>query len=200
MKNIRLYIGGQRADLDSAITMPFTYQTTDAENPTSVRNSFSKTITLQGTEANRRLFGGLWHLDSIVQNAGSGIGIQFNPMKRMDFLLYVDEMIVERGYCQLVAINRKGRDYTFSVSLYGGLGEFFYNLQTREDGESRKLSDLDWGEDLSFRISGPHVQSVWDDIIGGTLPTVAFVPMHNGVPKSIDADKVREEVHGMADP
>ena len=148
MKNIRLYIGGLRADLDSAINIPFTYQTTDAESPAAVKNSYSKTVTLQGTEANRRLFGGIWHLDSIVQNSGAGIGIMFNPMRRMPFLLYVDEMVVERGYCQLNAINRKGRDYTFSVSLYGGLGEFFYNLQTNDDGESRTLADLDWGSDL----------------------------------------------------
>ena len=137
MRNIRLYIGGMRADLDSSITIPFTFQTTDAEMPTAVRNSYSKTVSLQGTETNRRLFGGLWHLDSIVQNSGSGIGNLFNPMKRVEFLLFVDEMIVERGYCQLNAINRKGRDYTFSVSLFGGLGEFFYNLQTDSDGEKR---------------------------------------------------------------
>ena len=66
MRNIRLYIGGQRVDLDKSITMPFTYQTTDAEMPTSVKNSYSKTINLQGTENNRRLFGGIWHLDSRV--------------------------------------------------------------------------------------------------------------------------------------
>ena len=392
MRNIRLYIGGMRADLDSSTNIPFTYQTSDAEMPTAVKNSYSKTVTLQGTETNRRLFGGIWHLDSRVvkeipgtpgtpavymrwnqlcnhgnfdaatgwtryntstmtfsvnNNVGivnvtgnqrqplmyrsvslddthkiyyshtlritagtarnfrtgrvytpnqyfqtssfstnsftdwhkvSGvltmnsaktriyvgfygqtssdvlaagdkveikncmlidltdifgagneptaaefeamfpddyyeyapigsqieiqpaqpgtpaqtgdIGIFFDPMKRVPFLLYVDEMVVERGYCQLTAINRKGRDYTFSLSLFGGLGEFFYNLQTREDGESRTLADLDWGNDLSFRISAPYVQTNWDSVIGGTLPDVTFVPMHNGVPKSIDADKV----------
>lgn len=121
----------------------------------------------------------------------------FNPMKRVPFLLYVDEMVVERGYCQLTAITRKGRDYTFSVSLFGGLGEFFYNLQTGSDGESRKLSDLDFGSDLGFKINAAHVQQVWDDMIGGTLPTVGFVPMHNGVPKNIDADKVLVKGGGL---
>ena len=385
MKNIRLYIGGERADLDSAISMPFTYQTTDAENPTAVKNSYSKTVTLQGTENNRRLFGGIWHLDSKVVkeipgrpaqymrwnqlvnhgnfdatsgwsnytsnvtrvisdgvckmtvNAGrnprnpmqtrlldvenghkvyvslflkitaaspvqirpfflytpsqylgsvmssvdfanwrrvtgvitansaktriyvgaygstssetfSGgdiieiknvwltdltdiygagneptaaefeamfpdeyydyapvgsqreilpatdpqtgdIGIFFDPMKRVPFLLYVDEMVVERGYCQLNAVNRKGRDYTFSVSLFGGLGEFFYNLQMDGEGENRTLADLDFGADLGFRINAAYVQGVWDALLGGSFPTVAFVPMHNGAPDSVDAKK-----------
>lgn len=386
MRNIRLYIGGRRVDLDAATNIPFTYQTSDAEMPTAVRNSYSKTVTLQGTENNRRIFGGLWNLDSRVvksipgvpgtpaeyapwnqvfygsainaggssgsrtgvsvsdqgdfwritressgsqwyaydlqdtqsvighriyyclyyrrQTAGTGrarfvvygisedvqdttsgswlkrssiftvtasvtlsnrriywsnsasdvgksldlrkdilvcdltaiygagneptaaqfeaeiadyaerydyavigsqreivpavpgipeqtgnTGIFFDPMKRVPFLLYVDEMVVERGYCQLTAISRKGRDYTFSVSLFGGLGEFFYNLQKDGDGENRTLADLDFGADLGFRINAAKVQSVWDDLIAGNTPTVAFVPMHNGVPGALDAKK-----------
>lgn len=113
----------------------------------------------------------------------------FNPMKRVPFLLYVDEMVVERGYCQLVAINRKSRGYTFSLSLFGGLGEFFYNLQTDADGETKSLADLDFGRDLGFTINAAKVQEVWDDLIAGNLPTIGFVPMHNGAPASVDGKK-----------
>lgn len=396
MRNIRLYIGGQRADLDSGVKIPFTYQTSDSQQPTAVKNSYSKTITLQGTENNRRLFGGIWHLDSRVlkelpglpavygpwnqlvnngnfestsgwtiaysgptrtaannvltitigtsnnyrpqvyhsvsveanhkiyytytkrvttsspasqRNAflyvsggsqyipttysndsvysdwhkvsgvvtttraytriyigrmgassaplnqgdtveyknvmlidltdiyGAGnepsaaqfeaenpadyydyapigsqreirpaqppltgnIGIFFDPMKRVPFQLYVDEMVVERGYCQLAAINRTRKDYTFSLSLYGGLGEFFYNLQTDADGESRKLSDLDFGSDLGFTINAQKVQAVWDALLGGTFPDVAFVPMLNGVPEKVAADKMLVKNSGLPD-
>lgn len=190
MRNIRLYIGGIRADLDASITIPFTFQTTEAEMPTSVKNSFSKTVVLQGTDTNRLLFASLWRLDSLVLNTGSGIGVNFNPMKRVGFELFVDEMVVERGYCQLLAINRKGKDYTFSVSLFGGLGEFFYNLQTDSDGERRTLADLDFGSDLSFKINKTNVQGVWDDILADNLPTIGFVPMANGTPQNMDGDKM----------
>lgn len=392
MKNIRLYIGGQRVDLDESVKIPFTFQTSDAEMPTAVKNSYSKSVVLQATENNRRIFGGIWKLDSRVvkeipgtpgtpavyirwnqlcnhgnfdattgwtryntstmtfsvsnnvgiinvtgsqrqplmyrsvsladthkiyyahtlritaatpqnfrtgrvytpnqyfqttnfstnsftdwhkvsgvltmnsdktrvyigfygQNSSSvlvagdkveiknsmlidltdifgagneptaaefeamfpddyydyapigsqkeiqpatpgtppqtgDIGVFFDPMKRVPFLLYVDEMVVERGYCQLTAVNRKGRNYTFTLSLFGGLGEFFYNLQTNEDGETKSLADLDFGADLSFRVNAPLVQQVWDDLLGGTLPPIAFVPMHNGVPKQIDSKKL----------
>ena len=385
MRNVRLYIGGMRCDLDQATSFPFTFQVSDAQMPTSTRNSYSKTVVLAGTDNNMRIFGGLFKLDSRVttvipgtpgtpavyapwnqlcyqssiasggqsgtgvsvtdndtywtitrdssgsqwyaydlQNAASvvghqiyyclyyrrsvaasgtsrfmvygtnvnvqattsgnwlkregiitassvttanrriywnnsasdvgrsldlrkdilvcdltdiygagneptaaqfqadiadyperfdyavigsqriitpatpgtpdktgDIGIFYNPMKRVDFQLYVDEMVVERGYCQLTAINRKGGNYSFALSLFGGLGEFFYSLQTSDEGEKKTLADLDWSEDLSFQINAAKVQQVWDDIIGGTLPTVAFVPMHNGVPSdSIDAKKM----------
>ena len=180
MRNIRLYIGGEQVDLDQTITLPFTFQATDAEMPTAVKNSYSKTITLTGTDRNCRVFGGLWHLDSTVLGSGGGVGIQFNPMKKVGFLLYADEMVIERGYCQLTAISRKGRNISFSLSLFGGLGEFFYNLQTGEDGEKKTLADLSWGSDLSFRINASKVQAVWDALLGGTLPTIAFLPMHNG--------------------
>lgn len=189
MRNIRLYIGGEQVDLDQTITLPFTFQATDAEMPTAVKNSYSKTITLTGTDRNCRVFGGLWHLDSTVLGSGVGVGIQFNPMKKVGFLLYADEMVIERGYCQLTAISRKGRNISFSLSLFGGLGEFFYNLQTGADGEKKTLADLSWGSDLSFRINASKVQAVWDALLGGTLPTIAFLPMHNGVPDAIDGDK-----------
>lgn len=213
MKNIRLYIGGKRADLDGSLNIPFTYQTSDSQMPTAVKNSYSKTVTLQGTEQNRRIFGGLWRLDSRVSDMPQpytvGVfnddfnddfqheaiiypntdGVYFNPMKRVPFLLYVDEMVVERGYCQLVAINRKSRGYTFSLSLFGGLGEFFYNLQTDADGETKSLADLDFGQDLGFTINAAKVQEVWDDLIAGNLPTIGFVPMHNGAPSSVDGKK-----------
>ena len=68
MKNIRLYIGGKRVDLDGSLNIPFTYQTSDSQMPTAVKNSYSKTVTLQGTEQNRRIFDGLWRLDSRVRN------------------------------------------------------------------------------------------------------------------------------------
>ena len=190
MRTIRLYIGGIRADLDSSITIPFTFQTSQAEMPTAVKNSYSKTVTLVGSETNLRLFSGLWRLDSLVTNASSGIGIDFNPMKRVGFQLFVDEMVVERGYCQLNAINRKGRDITFSISLFGGLGEFFYNLQTDDDGEKRNLASLDYGTDLGFKINASEVQQNWDDILADNRPSVTFVPMHNGVPKNMDGDKM----------
>lgn len=212
MKNIRLYIGGKRADLDGSLNIPFTYQTSDSQMPTAVKNSYSKTVTLQGTEQNRRIFGGLWRLDSLVMDyrepyvarafnddfnddfqryitiTPDNRGV-FNPMKRVPFLLYVDEMVVERGYCQLVAINRKSRGYTFSLSLFGGLGEFFYNLQTDSEGETKSLADLDFGQDLGFTINAAKVQEVWDDLIAGNLPTIGFVPMHNGAPASVDGKK-----------
>lgn len=212
MKNIRLYIGGKRADLDGSLNIPFTYQTSDSQMPTAVKNSYSKTVTLQGTEQNRRIFDGLWRLDSRVRDYREpySVGVFnddfnddfqraititpdnrgiFNPMKRVPFLLYVDEMVVERGYCQLVAINRKSRGYTFSLSLFGGLGEFFYNLQTDSEGETKSLADLDFGQDLGFTINAAKVQEVWDDLIAGNLPTIGFVPMHNGAPSSVDGKK-----------
>lgn len=188
MRNIRLYIGGERVDLGNS-PIALTFQTTDATEPTAVKNSFSKTVKLPSTETNRRVFGGLWHLDSIVLNAGRGIGTQFNPMKRVEFQLFNDEMVIERGYCQLLSIERKSSEVSFNVGLFGGLGEFFYHLATTESGEWRSLADLEYSSDLGFTINASKVQEVWDNILSGALPPLAFVPMHNGVPKTIDADK-----------
>ena len=57
-RKIRLYIGDQLADLDDQSFILFNYQMDDLSNPAVVKNSFSQQITLKGTHANNRIFGG----------------------------------------------------------------------------------------------------------------------------------------------
>lgn len=62
-KDIRLYIADKRVDIPEGISLPITYQTEDFNNPTIVKNSFSKTIALPGTKNNNKIFGEIYKLD-----------------------------------------------------------------------------------------------------------------------------------------
>ena len=48
-------------------------------------------------------------------------------------------------------------EYTYQLTLYGGLGEFFYNLAYNEDGSEKTLYDLfwDWFPKLDIDEYGP---------------------------------------------
>lgn len=63
MKDIRLYIADRRVDIPEGVSLPITYQTEDFNNPTIVKNSFSKTIALPGTKNNNTIFGEIYKLD-----------------------------------------------------------------------------------------------------------------------------------------
>ena len=56
MNNIHLYIGETELEFDAVPEILYTYQVDDLTNPTVVKNSFSKTITVKGTKTNNHLF------------------------------------------------------------------------------------------------------------------------------------------------
>ena len=56
-RRIELYLGGKLADLDEQGFLLYNYAFTDLERPSTVKNSFSKQVTLPATPRNLAIFG-----------------------------------------------------------------------------------------------------------------------------------------------
>lgn len=193
MNNIHLYIGGTEVEFDSTPEILYTYQMDDLNNPTIVKNSFSKTITIYGTKSNNNLFGHFWNVERVQLDGGDGSGVYFNASKKMPFVLYVGSDIYEQGYVKLDEVRRIGGNYEYDITLYGGLGDFFYNLSLNNDGNEMKLSDLAFGENIDFTINIDTVKEAWSDLENGTKgkwQTINFMPAYNGKPDDFDSDKI----------
>lgn len=190
---IELYIDGKKADLTTEISVPMNYELEKLSNPTIIKNNFSKTIQLHNTPNNADIFSYYYKMDKIV--AGSG----FNANKRIPFELFRDGDLIESGYLQLNNIKYKNNCYTFEITLYGSLGDFFYNLSYDEEGNDLSLADLDYGygendEDMTFTLDAEWVaQAMYntgshiEDIRGGVI---SFIPSYNGLYDEFDNDKV----------
>lgn len=63
MRDVRLYIANKLVDCSEKLSLPVNYIQEDFNNPTIVKNSFSKTITIPGTKNNNALFGEIYKLD-----------------------------------------------------------------------------------------------------------------------------------------
>ena len=133
---LELYIDGLRADVPDNFTVNFSYKETEVTKPTAIKNSFSKSVVLEGTPQNNKIFSSIFRLDKIQGST------DFNPNKRVDFNLINNGDIVESGYLQLDNISNTGGIIKYSCTLYGGLGSFFYALQTNEDGSEKTLADM----------------------------------------------------------
>ena len=194
-RKISLYIGDQLADLDDQSFILFNYQMDDLSNPTIVKNSYSQQITLKGTPANNRIFGDYFRTDRIVANTGGQAGVDFNASQKVPFTIY-NEMseILESGYVKLDSISRQRQDIQYKVTLYGGLGSFFYALSYDENGNKRTLADLDYlGTDspdteLNFIINAETVQEAWrrlqeDTTASSMWDVINFAPAYNGIPE-----------------
>lgn len=213
MKNTELYIADTLVDLDSESIITMTYTMEDTDNPTIVKNSFSKSITLPATERNNTLFGHIYNLSRetlLVANRNNGV--YFNTLKRTPFAFYREGELVESGYIQLTGIAVTNGDVRYTIQAYGGLGDFLYNLMYTEEGDRRNLASLDFNieghegdhaTEMDFTISKDVVNTAW-----GVLPrsgrntleeVVTFVPAYNGVASDFDAKHAVINYNGITD-
>lgn len=132
-----LFIKNQKADLPSNFSILWTFNSTDLSSPSVVKNSFSKQIELPGSPKNNVIFNSLYKLEA-------SYNIQFNPNIRNEFVLLYNGIIIESGYVQLNKISKIKNEVKYSITLFGGLGDFFYNLDKNEDGEKKTLYNLHW--------------------------------------------------------
>lgn len=196
-RDIKLFINNQRVDLSEDTTLNMTYQITDLTKPSAVKNNFSKTITLRGTKANNAVFGYIYRMDRNQQNDGE-IGVNFNPNKRVPFSLYINNDLWESGYMQLSKVIKENNEVKYEINLFGGLGDFFYEMATKENGESKSLSDLNYFEggddELNITVNASTVSQNftqgWSDTVANKNQFIRFVPSKNGVYEDFNNDKV----------
>ena len=205
-ENIVLLLGGDRADLPSNFSVLYNLKMEELSNPTVVKNSYSKTVTLPGTANNNKIFGFFYRGDRMTYlPLSQGTGAGFDASKRLGFQLFVNGVLEEEGYLQLNDVTRQGADVVYKCTLYGGLGDFFYSLSKADDGNNLTLADLDWGIDgasnketeMDFVINKDTVASAWtylnSNAYAGTSlwDTINFIPLNSGIPDDeFDADKV----------
>jgi hypothetical protein len=212
MKDISLYIGGRKVDLEENSLILFNYAVSEATNPTIVKNSYSQQVKVKGTNNNNRLFGEIFRLDRKTIFTGKQTGANFDPMRKTPFEIYdASSSCLESGYVKLNTVVRNGADIEYHITLYGGLGAFLYGLSYKENGSKKTLLDMvypdAWGTTTDFKTyeladrrngNNNHVFDAWQVAMGdkpvGAVPAdiwdiINFAPAYNGFPKDFDADR-----------
>lgn len=193
--NISLYLNGQLAELGENPDIQFNYAVTDHTNPTVIKNSYSKTVSLPGTPTNERIFSQLSKLD---RTQHFGRTDYWNPSQRVSFSILNNGTLVEEGYAKIDNIIKTGNRTTYQLTLYGGLSQFFFNLSYASDGSKLKLSDLSYlggtDDELNFRINRQSVSDAWDRLSTGSgdekWDVVNFAVAYEGLPDDFDSDRV----------
>ena len=219
-KKISLYIADHQADLDDQSFILFNYTMEDLTNPTIVRNSFSQQITLKGTPNNNRIFGDYFRLDRVTQYGEGYIGAEFDATRKTPFTIYNElNEIVESGYLKLDEVSKRKGMVEYKVTLYGGLGSFFYSLMYNADGSKKTLADIRY-KDLSggytkipghFGQQGGYamLKEAWEYLASPTsydserhdnwwANIINFAPCYNGLPDSFSADKAIVDTKSFA--
>lgn len=148
---IELYLAGYKADTTTDLEIPMTYENISLGSPEAVKNNYSKTIRLQGTKNNNNIFGQIYRLDRSTIDSTNNIGVYFDANKRVEYVLKYDGSLYDRGYFKLDSIENDRHIVYYNLTLYGGLGNFFYSLMysdsDNQDGIERNLGSLYYGID-----------------------------------------------------
>lgn len=123
---MKLYIDNQEVYFDKDFDVNMTFKFLDTYNPSAVKSSYSKTVSIPDCIENARIFS--------------------NLKARYSFELYQDDggSLLEKGYCTLDKVKTTELVKTYDITLYGGLGDFFYNLKG-DDDNPKTLASLYWG-------------------------------------------------------
>lgn len=200
-QDVRLYINDKLVDFSNELSMPFIYQLEDTNNPTAVKNSWTKSITIAGTDNNNKIFGEIYNLDRQQLYSNSYItGVYFNPSFRTPFSIYRNGELIESGYMQLNNITLKNKIVNYNITLYGGLGDFFYKLKYNSDSTPLTLADLRFGventssdNEFNFTINKEWIKRCWDNIDSNVKNPeyfINFIPAENGIYENFDNNKV----------
>lgn len=123
---MKLYINDKEAFFSTDFDANMTFKFLDTYNPAAIKTSYSKTISLPDCKENAEIFGDF-------------------KVKYLFDLFNDDGRVIEKGYCTLDKIKTVGTVKSYDVTLYGGLGDFFYNLKG-DDSNPKSLADLYWGD------------------------------------------------------
>lgn len=132
MKRIELYFEGIRVETDGDTAIRLSKQLNDIYDPAKITIEFSKTVSLPSTQGNNELFGKIYDVTKIIDTGSAlNIGKGFNPSKKTNFKLFVNDSLLYSGYAKLLNIKFESKySWRYETALYGELGNF---LQSFED-------------------------------------------------------------------
>ena len=194
--DIHLFIGDQEVEFSSDPKILFNFKITELSNPTITKNSWTKQITIPSTPANDDIFNHFYKLER------SNFGVNFNAMLKAPFTLYINGTLVQNGYAKLDSVKVTHNTCEYAIHLYGGIGDFLYNLSYLDGdvGDTKKtLGSLIYVNDnmttepnLDFVINKDTVAEAWNNIEqpSSKWDIINFANCYNGIPEDFDADKV----------
>lgn len=205
---LRLFINNIEVEFTKQPDILFNYKAEDTYNPTIVKTMFSKTVYVPKTPNNNKIFGHIDILDRLQTSEN------YSPSAKYEFHLLNNGDLIESGYVKLDKITKDN----YELTLFGGLGSFFYALMYNEDGDKRKLSDLTWhtyfsvgnqpdsNDEFGIKVYNQSVfnafsylpvgdydrnssSSVKEELGLDIWDWFTFIPAYNGYYNNFDSDK-----------
>ena len=155
---IRLLVNNSPVDLSDNFDILISKSIADIKSPETRSSEWTKTVVIPGTRANNKLFGHIFEVEQTIQGT-TQFAPDFNPNKKADVVVLLDEIEQLRGFIRLIQINvLDSTDIQYECSLHGQTADLFTTIA------DRKLNVLSFPEYNHTLVSGNIINS-WDTSI-----------------------------------
>jgi hypothetical protein len=164
---IRLLVNNSPVDLSDNFDILISKSIADIKSPETRSSEWTKTVVIPGTRANNKLFSHIFEVEQTIQGT-TQFAPDFNPNKKADVVVLLDEIEQMRGFIRLIQINvLDSTDIQYECSLHGQTADLFTTIA------DRKLNVLNFSE-YNHTLSSGTVINSWDTSIVKNATTQAF--------------------------
>jgi hypothetical protein len=164
---IRLLVNNSPVDLSANFDILISKSIADIKSPETRSSEWTKTVVIPGTRANNKLFSHIFEVEQTIQGT-TQFAPDFNPNKKADVVVLLDEIEQMRGFIRLIQINvLDSTDIQYECSLHGQTADLFTTIA------DRKLNVLNFSE-YNHTLSSGTVINSWDTSIVKNGSSQAF--------------------------
>ena len=133
----QLFIENKKVLLDENTYFPFTYKISDLENVNIINLPKSKTINIPRCPQNDEIFGHIGEITRINVNSNDNkIGISFNQIKKCEYKLCNESVVIGTGLLIVNAVNEKN----YEIQLYDYLVKKLEEIEGDEETQEYYLN------------------------------------------------------------
>lgn len=167
-----LYIEGDYIELSETIDYSINKTYEDLEDPTKIKNDFSKTIKIPITENNLKIFGR--YTNSQYVSVANIKELSFDPNTKLDFKLYNDGCLIFEGYVKFTKCHYSTKDKYFECTLNSNVNGYFNKLSELKLGtlvdenlnldstSNKNVADIIFNDIYKTKINRDYIVNCWD--------------------------------------
>jgi hypothetical protein len=185
----QIFVEGFELDLTDDIACEISYVIDDVKDFGSKNTSYSKTIVIQGTQKNNKIFNHISELGRFiaienVNTQAPNVNENYTAAVGSNCIILVDNIQIFKGKLRVMEVVKYANHVEYECAVFGELGGFYYELSKGvNDGTSNisngtKLLEQLYLADLNHVYNWTNINASWNN--RNTTPGVGyFYPLIN---------------------
>jgi len=163
----KIIVEGFELDITNDISCELSYVIDDVKDFGSKNTSYSKTISIQGTQRNNKIFNHLSELGRFiaVENVNvlaPNVENNYIPSIGSECIVLVDSIQVFKGKLRVLEVVKKNDNIVYECAVFGELGGFYYELSKGVSVDDNSNSAKNTGTKLLQHINFDDLDHTWN--------------------------------------